>query len=86
MGLFGKNKNLFDSTAVVHYTNTYRIRGMDISCPYCSHNVFDQGRALLNTPGMTFFGLDWANRAATILVCRECGHIEWFLKEPEEIR
>jgi len=39
--------------------------------------------ALLNSSGSTFFQLDWTDPAATILVCAECGRIEWFAQEPD---
>ena len=86
MGVFKMKKPLFDSTKTVHYTDTYRIGGKSIICPQCGQNKFDEGTALLNTPGMTFFGLDWANRTTTILACRGCGRIEWFLRQPEEVK
>ena len=41
--------------------------------------------ALLNTAGLTFMNLDWANRRAATLTCTACGHIEWFLSDPEEV-
>jgi predicted nucleic-acid-binding Zn-ribbon protein len=85
MAIFGKRKPLFNSTATPHATNTYQIEGKPILCPHCGHNQFDQALALLNTPGMTFFGLDWANRTATLLCCKRCGRIEWFLRPPEEV-
>ncbi len=85
MAIFGK-RHIFDSTAIAHYTDTYRIQGKDIVCPVCGHTKFDKGSALLNTPGMTFFGLDWANRTATLLSCRKCGRLEWYLQSPEEVR
>jgi predicted nucleic-acid-binding Zn-ribbon protein len=85
MGILGRRKPLFDSTSAVHFTNTYQIQGRSIVCLQCGHDQFDQGSALLNTPGMTFFGLDWANRTATILCCKQCGRIEWFLRQPEEV-
>ena len=84
MGIFSRRKPLFDSTSTVHFTNAYHLRGKSIVCPHRGHNQFDQASALLNTPGMTFFGLDWANRTATPLSCKECGRIEWFLREPVE--
>ncbi len=86
MGLFGKGKPVFDSSSNQHFTNKYRLGGKEIVCPHCGHNEFDQAVALLNTPGMTFMGLDWANRTASVLSCRKCGTIEWFLRAPEEIR
>jgi predicted nucleic-acid-binding Zn-ribbon protein len=86
MSIFGRKKPLFDSTSAEHFTNSYRIQGKTIVCPHCGHSEFDQESILLNTPGMTFFGLDWANRTATVLSCRQCGRIEWFLRQPEELR
>jgi predicted nucleic-acid-binding Zn-ribbon protein len=86
MGFFGGSKPLFDSTKVEHFTNTYQVEGKLIVCPHCGNKQFDQGTALLNTPGMTFFGLDWANRTATILGCKQCGRIEWYLRQPDEVR
>jgi predicted nucleic-acid-binding Zn-ribbon protein len=85
MGIFGRKKPLFDSTSTAHSSNTYQIQGKTITCPHCGHNQFDRGVALLNTPGMTFFDLDWANRTATILSCKQCSRIEWFLRQPEEV-
>lgn len=38
---------------------------------------------MLNTRGMTFLKLDWADRSAKVLVCANCTHITWFLKSPE---
>jgi predicted nucleic-acid-binding Zn-ribbon protein len=86
MGILGKRKRLFDSTREEHYTHTYTLQGKAISCPHCGHAEFDEQNILLNTPGMTFFGLDWANRTATVLCCRNCGRIDWYLRKPEEVR
>ncbi|MDD1750519.1 MAG: hypothetical protein LUO89_11670 [Methanothrix sp.] len=85
MAVFGKRKPLFDPTTPPHTTGKFRVQRKVIRCPLCAHNEFDQGTALLNTPGMTFFGLDWANRTATVLCCRRCGRIEWFLRQPEAL-
>jgi len=35
----------------------------------------------MNTPGLTFFGVEWANKQAENLVCASCGHVLWFLRE-----
>lgn len=58
---------------------TYEVAGRQVVCPHCGGVEFDESQAQLNTAGMTFLGFDWANRSATVLVCRACGHIEWFL-------
>lgn len=58
---------------------------MQVKCTQCGGELFDDTNALLNTRGMTFFGFDWANSGASLLVCRACGHIEWFVKAPEAL-
>jgi len=57
------------------------IQGHRLICPVCSSKTFYSRKALLNTSAATFFGLDWANRAATCFVCSECTHISWFLRQ-----
>lgn len=49
-----------------------------VQCAHCAGEYFVEGRVLLNTAGMTFLKLDWANAEATTLICAECGRIEWF--------
>jgi hypothetical protein len=47
--------------------------------------IRDSRTAQLNTAGLSFFNLDWANRSAATLTCAMCGRIEWFLADPEEV-
>lgn len=61
----------------------FTVAGKGVVCPHCAHDRFEEGRALLNTAGMTFLKLDWANRSAATLLCTRCGHIAWFLEDPE---
>jgi hypothetical protein len=63
----------------------YTVAGKPVECPHCSHDRFVEGRAQLNTAGMSFLNLDWANRSAATLTCTSCGRIEWFLADPEEV-
>ena len=56
----------------------HQVAGRDFACLVCKDDRFWSRRALLNTAGMTFFGLDWANRDALVLVCAACGHVHWF--------
>ncbi len=60
----------------------YEIAGHIVVCSHCGGEEFDERSALLNTAGMTFLDIDWANRQAVLLVCAVCGRIEWFL-DPE---
>lgn len=63
----------------------FTLMGRPLKCPHCGHGAFHQGSALLNTAGMTFFNLDWANRSATTLACTQCGHIDWFMETPDRV-
>jgi hypothetical protein len=63
----------------------YTVAGRTVSCTHCHADRFVEGRAQLNTAGMTFLNLDWANRSAATLTCTACGRIEWFLTDPEEL-
>ncbi|UCF63128.1 MAG: hypothetical protein JSW33_11205 [bacterium] len=57
------------------------IQGHALKCPVCGNKQFWKRKTLMNTPGMTFLGLDWANREAENYVCDGCGYILWFLRE-----
>ncbi|RJQ08071.1 MAG: hypothetical protein C4551_05895 [Bacillota bacterium] len=59
------------------------VAGHRLVCPICGADRFTQGRSLLNTRGLTFLRLDWANREADNYICASCGHILWFLPSPE---
>jgi hypothetical protein len=54
-----------------------------IACPCCQNDTFDIDFRQLNTSGASFFGLDWANKNATILICQRCTYISWFMSEPD---
>lgn len=62
----------------------YTVAGKAVTCQHCARDLFVEGRAQLNSAGMTFMNLDWANRSAATLTCTACGRIEWFLADPEE--
>ena len=62
---------------------TFVAGGQKVTCPHCKSDAFFEGRALLNTFGMTFLHLDWANKEATTLMCDHCGLVQWFGIEPE---
>ena len=71
MGLFSKEKG----EPVTMRT------GEQLKCLVCAGDRFFKREALLNTPGMTFLNLDWANATAQCRVCADCGYIHWFLAE-----
>ncbi|MDG3004667.1 hypothetical protein [Paludisphaera mucosa] len=61
---------------------SYLAGGRTVCCPHCESDRFVEGRTLMNTPGMTFMNLDWANRQATTLMCDRCGLVQWFGVRP----
>jgi predicted RNA-binding Zn-ribbon protein involved in translation (DUF1610 family) len=67
MALFGKDK----AQEVI-------IAGHKLICPVCGGAGFFYRQTLLNTAGMTFMKLDWANTAADNYYCAECGYMFWF--------
>lgn len=58
----------------------YVIAGLQVRCTHCGCTEFDEREGKINTTGMSLLDLDWANRSAMVLVCRNCGHLEWFLQ------
>jgi hypothetical protein len=63
----------------------YSVAGRPVRCPHCGETDFSTGRALLNSRARSAFNVDWADPLAATLVCAECGRIEWFATDPEEI-
>jgi uncharacterized protein len=61
----------------------YSVAGRAVTCPHCGERKFAPGSALLNTRARSAFNVDWADPSATILICSECGRIEWFAQEPD---
>ena len=63
----------------------YAMAGRPIRCPHCGEGLFAPASALLNTRLRSAFNVDWADPTATILICAECGRIEWFAQEPDAV-
>jgi predicted nucleic-acid-binding Zn-ribbon protein len=62
-------------------TQHVSVAGVQVRCPHCGGEDFEDRHALVPTRGMTFLGLAFVNRAASVLVCAKCGHMEWFLED-----
>lgn len=54
------------------------LNGQTLACDSCAGSTFEQHHWKLQTTGMTFMNLDWANRDATCFVCATCRRIHWF--------
>lgn len=63
----------------------FEVAGKQVVCSHCGGTEFEQSEALLDSAGMSFFGFEWAGSSATVLICKHCGHVEWFLDELGEI-
>lgn len=81
MSFFSK-KHIFDTTKEDTAPHIFQINGKPINCTHCGNTQFFKKQILLNTPGMTFFSLDWANKTASTLICTKCSQIIWFNEEP----
>ncbi len=57
---------------------TVVMAGRKLVCPICGNDHFLVRETQMNTAGMTFLGLDWANTSATNYYCDQCGYIFWF--------
>ena len=63
----------------------YRINGTQLKCNLCNCTSFEYRKVLLNTTVATLLNFDWANSNASAMVCDDCSHITWYLKEAERI-
>ena len=52
--------------------------GQVLACLVCGGREFERREIKLNTSGMSFLGLDWANRSADGAICRRCGYVHSF--------
>ncbi|MFJ3504492.1 hypothetical protein [Streptomyces sp. NPDC090135] len=49
-----------------------------IHCLICEGDTFREREVKLNSTGMEFFNLAWANGSATGLICWSCGYVHLF--------
>lgn len=61
-----------------------KVNGYELICPVCKGKHFDKRNSMLNSRGMTFLGLDWANQGAINYICSACGYIFWFIDDGRE--
>lgn len=66
-------------------SDEYEVNGIKIVCTVCGNAHFEPGEAQLNTAGLTFLNLDWANNSASTLMCKRCTHIMWFGKRVKKV-
>jgi predicted nucleic-acid-binding Zn-ribbon protein len=52
--------------------------GKEFRCLVCGGGRFQRREIKMNTTGLTFFNLDFANRSAVGVICRSCGFVHMF--------
>lgn len=50
-----------------------------ICCLMCGNDTLRKREVLLNSTGMEFLNMAWANEAATGLICWSCGYVHLFV-------
>ena len=70
MGLFSKKRG-----------EIITLGGKPLVCLVCENDHFWRREGQLNTAGLSFLGLDWANASALCCICDACGYIHWFMPE-----
>ncbi len=56
-----------------------QVAGRLLRCLVCDHDRFTRREVSMNTAGMSFMGLDWANKKGDGAICRECGFVHTFM-------
>ena len=49
-----------------------------LRCLVCQGSLFADREIKLNTSGMEFLGMEWANRSGTALICDNCSFVHTF--------
>ncbi|MCX5280795.1 hypothetical protein [Streptomyces sp. NBC_00198] len=50
-----------------------------LNCQVCKGDLFRERDVLLNSTGMEFMKLAWADESATGLICWRCGYVHLFV-------
>ena len=54
------------------------VNGIWITCQICKSDLFRERNVKLNSSGMEFMSLAWADETATGLICWACGYVHLF--------
>ncbi|WP_374985416.1 hypothetical protein [Streptomyces fradiae] len=52
-----------------------------VRCLVCGGDTFREREVKLNSTGMEFFDLAWANESARGLICWSCGYVHLFVND-----
>lgn len=54
------------------------LNDVTFTCRVCEGGLFRERQVLLNSSGMEFMKLAWANESARGLICLQCGYVHLF--------
>jgi hypothetical protein len=54
-------------------------------CLVCRGQLFSDREIKLNTSGMEFLGMEWANRSGTAIICDTCSFVHTFAGDGFEL-
>lgn len=59
----------------------YEVVGKRVRCSHCGGSNFTVQEILLNTWLLSLLRIDWLDSSATVLSCKNCGHLTWFAQD-----
>ena len=62
------------------------VAGKALACVICGAGEFVRREVKMNTGGMSFLGLDWANKSGDGVICKTCGYVHVFLGRAHQWR
>jgi len=80
---FGKRFIQFAVSLINEQGFEYEAGGKLVSCHQCGRTKFLKSKAQLNTKELTILRLDFFDKSAKMLQCKNCGYILWFGKSPK---
>ena len=69
------------SSEVEVEVDEFQSGGRDIRCTQCGGTHFRKRKMLMNTRGLTYFNLDWLNKGAMALICKQCKMVQLFAED-----
>lgn len=78
MGVFRDTADAF-KRGVEGGDGVYEVAGARVTCAHCGGQRFERDVRLLSSRGLSFLDADWLNAGAHVYICKDCGHLEWFV-------
>jgi ribosomal protein L37E len=59
----------------------YEIANKQLICMFCGNDTFHTRTEQLQSPGLTFLDIEWADSTATCFICISCGYLHSFMRK-----